>query len=126
LGCIPKEDQDSQGSSLNTQYATLFPRTTNGKVIVASITNGKLHIIRTVDDSEIIARAVKGNSLTIECNAVCVYYLRYYSVDKEGNEERVKSAKVQIDNKAPETVYKGPEGVVTGSELECKDSGSMY
>jgi len=74
--------------------------------------SGCKHTYYCVDLENTCEPAKKGTFVEIECSndSVCVYYLRYYSVDKEGNEEEVKSVRVQIDDKVPETVYKGPEG----------------
>ncbi|MCD6246837.1 MAG: hypothetical protein J7J87_00170 [Candidatus Diapherotrites archaeon] len=69
--------------------------------------SGCKHTYYCVDLENTCEPAKKGNFVEIECNTVCIYYLRYYSVDREGNEETVQSVRVQIDNKVPETVYKG-------------------
>jgi hypothetical protein len=128
-GACVEEQQDTQPpiTSASVDPSKWYPNPVQVTLNCYDSESGCKHTYYCYDTAIVCEPSKKGNSLTIECNAVCVYYLRYYSVDKEGNEERVKSVRVQIDNKAPETVYKGPEGVVTGRaeiELECKDSGS--
>jgi|GEM_PF-2693060 len=69
-------------------------------------------------------------------NSLCNVQLSYYSIDKAGNKESVKSTILHIDNIAPETSYSGPSDkstaygkaeIVYGKAeivLSCADKGS--
>jgi hypothetical protein len=82
-GACVEEQQDTQAP---LTYASIDPTKWYPSPVQVTLNcydseSGCKHTYCCVDTEDICEPKTKGNSFKIECNAVCVYYLRYYSVD---------------------------------------------